>query len=436
MPKCECGAEYPDYYTPPIHCSCGAKLSFIQLDRPTPPPGNRRAAATGRTARRSPSGSDAWDELHHYAVARWSGSEDARLFYAGWEDRLRRILGCSFCVQEWRRITRRFRPDFSSCCAMFGWSWKAHNEVNRRLGKRIFPLEEARRRYRTCADGSLVTWDDFTRDTEVLAARIIQDHPRLSGVAGCPRSGMRAATDIALRLGVNLYAADDQRGLVPLSGGLRMRGVDGLHGPMAEIGDGPVVLVEDSVCSGTSLQRMRGHPQMSSIPAYAVYAASPGRSMLSGFAVMLDLPHWFEWNIWHNGVILRGDFGTDWDGVLNDDCPAEFDDDGPLYRRWLRSVPPKRIPNRYKIPWIITGRREPYREICVEWLDRYGIQYGELIMYPHSFEQRKKDVAAWKAKQIDRLKCAIFVESDPGQAAILRVFCRPEVHILCTGIQS
>ena len=113
---------------------------------------------------------------------------------------------------------------------------------------------------------NIIEFDDFTcvgmpleggcgGDTDFECYRDV------SGIAGSPLSGMRAATDIALRLGVTLYAASPQDGLVELSKGMRLRGV-GLHGKMHPIPDGPVVLVEDSTCSGTSLGELQSHPDL------------------------------------------------------------------------------------------------------------------------------------------------------------------------------
>lgn len=35
--------------------------------------------------------------------------------------------------------------------------------------------------------------------------------------------------------------------------------------------------------------------------------------------------------------------------------------------------------------WIITGRREKYREVTTDWLDTHGILYKELVMIPDDF---------------------------------------------------
>lgn len=371
---------------------------------------------------------DLWESLHLYAVQSWQDAERAQEFFVSWQAEVRSQLSGCGCWEKWSKLCEAHPPDFASAEAFFFWSYARHNDVNELLGKPWFSFEDAQRRYRFCAE-SLVTWDDLTADTAQLAQLIMHDHPDVSGVAGVPRSGMRTATDIALRLGVPLYAACPTQGLIAMPSGLRLRDVD-VHGSMRAMADGPTVLVEDSTCSGYSLQEIRSHPALSKLPAYAVYAAVPGRAQLDGYAVALDLPHWFEWNLWNNGQILR-DYrvGIDWDGILNEDCPPEFDDDGPKYIRWMNSVRPIRTPTRYTVPYIITGRREVYRSYCEQWLENYGIQYDKLIMYPRSFEERNRDVAIWKAEQISSRGCRLYVESDPHQANLIRHKC--DAKVLC-----
>lgn len=56
--------------------------------------------------------------------------------------------GCDRCFEEWKRITTMSPPDsvYDEASAA-RWSWNAHNQVNKKLGKRIFPWASAARRY-------------------------------------------------------------------------------------------------------------------------------------------------------------------------------------------------------------------------------------------------------------------------------------------------
>jgi uncharacterized HAD superfamily protein len=276
----------------------------------------------------------------------------------------------------------------------------------------------------------LITFDDWNRDTLTLAQLILADHPDVAGIAGCPRSGMRAACDVALRLGVPLYEASFD-GLKPCGGGggSRIRSTK-IHGPRKSF-DGPIVIVDDSTCSGGAIQEFKASPTLSDLPIYVVYAASPGRHLVSGYAVRKELPHWFDWNMMNNGIVLRSGVGTDFDGVLCPDCTVEDDDDGERYIAWMESVKPIRFPRDYRVPFIITARREVYREITEQWLAKWTINYGELVMFPGTFAERSvTDIGHWKAEQCDRLGVGLFIESDYRQACrIAEIRRKPVVSI-------
>ena len=47
------------------------------------------------------------------------------------------------CRDSWRRLTADMPPDFSSTKAFFEWSVRAHNLVNKELGKAEVSLVEA-----------------------------------------------------------------------------------------------------------------------------------------------------------------------------------------------------------------------------------------------------------------------------------------------------
>lgn len=262
----------------------------------------------------------------------------------------------------------------------------------------------------------LITFDDWNRDTLTLSQMILADHPDVSGIAGCPRSGMRAACDVSLRLGLPLYEASFD-GLRPVGGGggSRIRSSK-THGPRRSFA-GPIVIVDDSTCSGSAIREIKASPSLGDLPVYVVYAASPGRSMVTGYAVHKELPHWFDWNMLNNGIVLRSGVGVDFDGVLCSDCDNSDDDDGERYVAWMKSVRPIRFPRDYKVPFIVTARREAYRSITESWLAKWGINYGTLVMFPGTFADRSvTDIGQWKAEQCDRLGVGLFVESDYRQA--------------------
>jgi Erv1 / Alr family len=52
---------------------------------------------------------------------------------------------CAGCRKHWREVTAKLPPDFSSPAAYFRWTVRAHNAINRRLGKPIMKLQTAKR---------------------------------------------------------------------------------------------------------------------------------------------------------------------------------------------------------------------------------------------------------------------------------------------------
>lgn len=365
-----------------------------------------------------------WRELHSYGIVHattWDVAV-AKTWFAGWLARVPRF-GCADCKTKFAKYCEKQPPEFSSADAFFCWSVTAHNYVSTHHvapPKPPMTIADARRIYWPPHASSnlhhVITWDQFTRDTLTLAQVILDRYPDVSGVAGIPRSGLRAATDIAIRLGVPLYEASVGAGLRYIGGGSRIRST-AIHGDRREH-SGPIVIVDDSTCSGSALAELTKHDELSGLPKFVVYAASPGIQIVEGYAINLELPHWFDWNMLNNGQILKGgNTGIDFDGVLCSDCLPEDDDDGARYRAWLQAVRPIRTPRDFTVPFIITARREAYRELTVDWLNRYRIQYGQLVMFPGTFAERARtDIGQWKAGQCDRLGVGLFVESDNWQA--------------------
>lgn len=361
-----------------------------------------------------------WHQLHQFPIDHLAVWNEARAsaWYQEWQSKIP-AQGCN-CAIDWLKLIDKHPPNYSSADAFFQWTVDRHNDVNYSLGKPLLMAADARKRYRFPAERgrvqSLIKWHDFTNDTLRLTQQILEACPDVSGIAGCPRSGMRAAAEISMRADLPLYEASVEHGLRRCSGGSRLHNAD-VHGPRTNQ-NGPVVIVEDSTCSGNSVLELRQHPELKELPIFAVYAGNLGRDLVNGYAVSIDLPHWFEWNFFNNGQILR-DYavGIDWDGVLNEDCSVSDDDDGVRYRSWMDRVRPIRFPRAYQVPFIVTARREAYRSQCETWLRRHRINYGKLVMFPGSFKERARtDIGKWKAEQCDQHGVGLFVESSVRQA--------------------
>jgi hypothetical protein len=54
-----------------------------------------------------------------------------------------RRIHCEHCRAHWRAIVRAHPPDFASAHSYFVWTVRAHNAVNRLLGKPIVSVARA-----------------------------------------------------------------------------------------------------------------------------------------------------------------------------------------------------------------------------------------------------------------------------------------------------
>jgi hypothetical protein len=168
-----------------------------------------------------------WDAVHQYPVDRkhdWH-IDEAKVWYRKWLKELP-TFGCS-CEASFSLITAVDQPDFRSASHFAKWAVRVHNTVNHKLGKPRMLFRDAERRYRFPNSfrglvQHLITWEEFTADTLLLGQQILDRHPNLAGIAGAPRSGMRAACELALRFGLPLYEISEKNGLKQLGAGLRM----------------------------------------------------------------------------------------------------------------------------------------------------------------------------------------------------------------------
>lgn len=337
---------------------------------------------------------------------------------AHWESRLPNA-GCS-CQSFYRQHIAANAPTDP---VSFEWKYQLKSAVNAKIGKPNLTIDQARWMFRFTEPRGpvhhLITRDDLFRDTQHLARLIYSRHPDIAGVAGMARSGMAPAVDIALMLGVDLYECQtDGGGIRLINGGVRRTGK--LHGDR-RIDRGTIVIVDDSTCSGHACRQV----QSLNLPFYVVYAGGEGKHIVDGYAIPLELPHFFSWNLLHNGIVFEGcKAAFDLDGVFAEDCPIECDDDGPRYLDWMRRVQPLNWSIEYQVPTIITARREVYRSQTMDWLNRNGIRVRELVMFPGTFDERSRtNIGQWKAEQAMARGCGLFVESDYKQAfEIARVY--------------
>jgi hypothetical protein len=178
--------------------------------------------------------------------------------------------------------------------------------------------------------------------------------------------------------------------------------------------DGRLLVVDDTVASGLSMQRLK--PVIAGLQrptlVAVVYASPEATHLVDLYAEPLPLPHYLEWNFFNS--IHSEHAALDFDGVLCEDCPPNLDDDGAEYRRWLASAPPKHLPRKSLVPLIATGRVEKYRAETESWLARYRLRCRKLVM---AADRREHETPApVKARAYAESSATIFVESCAIQA--------------------
>ncbi|MGE5727064.1 MAG: phosphoribosyltransferase family protein [Gemmatimonas sp.] len=285
--------------------------------------------------------------------------------------------------------------------------------------------------YRTVAqlDDAVVSWlADLPRDIDI--------------VAGIPRSGLLVANLLALHLNVPMT---DVAGLIEgrvIQSGARFKGADPrqfLSKPRH------VLVVDDSICSGSAMQKVKASLAAAALPHRVSYAAvyMAPEARLDGhvdlYREIVPMPRVFEWNLMHGTVLTNS--CMDIDGVLCLDPTDEQNDDGPEYLTFLRDTPALLLPTA-PVGWLVTSRLEKYRAQTVEWLARHKVQYGELRMmqYPDMAARRAaRAYARFKSEIYQETGAWLFIESDAALAVQIAqlsgrsVFCTETREMLAPG---
>lgn len=285
--------------------------------------------------------------------------------------------------------------------------------------------------YRTVAqlDDAVVSWlADLPRDIDI--------------VAGIPRSGLLVANLLALHLNVPMT---DVAGLIEgrvIQSGARFKGADPrqfLSKPRH------VLVVDDSICSGSAMQKVKASLAAAALPHRVSYAAvyMAPEARLDGhvdlYREIVPMPRVFEWNLMHGTVLTNS--CMDIDGVLCLDPTDEQNDDGPEYLTFLRDTPALLLPTA-PVGWLVTSRLEKYRAQTVEWLARHRVQYGELRMmqYPDMAARRAaRAYARFKSEIYLETGAWLFIESDAALAVQIAqlsgrsVFCTETREMLAPG---
>lgn len=251
-------------------------------------------------------------------------------------------------------------------------------------------------------------------------------------VVGIPRSGLMAASIIALYLNLPFTDVDGLLAGRLLGVGRRLK-----HLQVKSILESArkVLIVDDSCSSGYEINRNKALLTRTGFGDRclfaAVYATSQAINQLDIHLEICPLPRMFAWNLMHHTNLEKA--CVDIDGVLCVDPTHEQNDDGERYLDFLRMANPLVIPT-VRIGALVTCRLERYRNETVKWLSRHGVAYDELVMWDlPSKEARMKQGGHGSFKgdiYKNRPWADIFVESSYSQALdIANVSLKPVICI-------
>ena len=93
-------------------------------------------------------GSQAWTFLHHSSFAYPDKpTEEQQKQASNFFESLSVMLPCPKCASHWTELLKEHPPDVTSRKTLTRWLWARHNDVNKRLGKKVVSFEHAKYLY-------------------------------------------------------------------------------------------------------------------------------------------------------------------------------------------------------------------------------------------------------------------------------------------------
>jgi orotate phosphoribosyltransferase len=242
-------------------------------------------------------------------------------------------------------------------------------------------------------------------------------------VAGIPRSGMLAASMLALYLNVPLTDAEgllEGRCFTSGTGRRKRYAEDPGAGSPGGFLSTPrkVLVVDDSVLSGRSMREVRERVRAENLPHSVRYGAVyvlPGHTDdVDHFCEVLNGPRVFEWNLLHGELVRQ--FCVSLDGVLSRRPSEVADADEGATGTSIRHARPYLVPT-VEVGWVVSDRPEQDRSETEAWLEAQGIRYRELVMDEHRLGHRQPGAAsAFKADVYRSTGASLFVEGGIRQS--------------------
>ena len=235
-------------------------------------------------------------------------------------------------------------------------------------------------------------------------------------IIGIPRSGLMAATILALHLHLPLTDVNGFLNGTVLSSGERLNSTNANDRRYKH-----ALLIDDSIHTGRSMdktiEKIESKVSGAKITKAAVFMNPKSVSKADLYFELCPVPRIFEWNMM-NHIYLK-DACVDIDGVLCPDPTPEENDDGENYLHFVENTPPL-LRCKKRIGYLVTNRLEKYRAPTEKWLLKQGIEYDHLIMQnlpDKKTRQELNNYGRFKAKayiKYDNTK--IFFESSYKQA--------------------
>ncbi|KAA8496499.1 FAD-linked sulfhydryl oxidase ERV1 [Porphyridium purpureum] len=101
-----------------------------------------RHGAVSEATRKQVVGRAGWMLIHSMAAKFQPGEERAVLAMQGFLEAIAELYPCELCKTHFGQFLDASPPPMDSALALLVWTCKAHNEVNSRNGKQLFPCEK------------------------------------------------------------------------------------------------------------------------------------------------------------------------------------------------------------------------------------------------------------------------------------------------------
>jgi len=313
------------------------------------------------------------------------------------------------------------------------WKWCQNaNESERRHYKAVC-IESGKNQNTEYKKSFFITYKDMVGDCiDLLIPKISQ--MKISGIVGVPRSGMLVSSICATSLNLPLYTLSQGKIVLCNSisefGGSRMSD----HVPNS----GKLLVLDDTAFGGFTLEKIK--TSLGNDYYYGVlYARSQIIEKVDIFGKELEKPHLLEWHFFNSPHTENTLF--DLDGVFSPNVPMSCCADNDKYEEYLSNVEPfyHRLPKTHKLKAIVTGRLDKFRKITEEWLEKYNIEYEDLIMFPTEKEKQRdanhvQEVGIYKADVYKKSNAQFFMESEKSEGAIIKELSNKRVILPNDGV--